>query len=1431
MTKHALITLAAISYLTLFTPVSARANECMTLWKERNEIFQSYGYCFGTQLGKGYFGNEGCFTKSPSLSGHDKKVVKQLRAKEAHLRCKAQLKSWSVAKLRAHDGANVQRSKQLTQSKPEAGQDSIAVEKNLSLLGFNPGVADGVFDQQTAAAINAFQIQYDLPTMNTLPPEQLILLEALANAKSPNRASEPDTGDTTRTQANDLVATSASRLQSQSGPVRNPNASHVQNSVLPDLKFRTLKGRAVVVEHPYGSEAGSEMDNWNWHVWMLVNLPVLVPQLLEMNDEFAVNYANLILSDLEKRDFQNNTGLNAEVFVPREQYDVLPTGKNASTSYATQILRKNLRRLSNHSSNFLKESLDEFTRDSFLSELRALLASKVAQIQPTIPLPILQIYGLTLGEYDFENHRFPIEFITAGNNNNARNPSYTHISSFAHAAFREARVSTFSDLQEFPLFLPIEPANAKALVEKLAQYRGDENRRMYLGAYGELKSVSGELNGSGNRNSLKIRFNTEISHLEVSVDPEFNEIIHTIVPEKVTAADTDAMASLATGRTTHLYGLEYLVGSLSDRFPDMAQSNDLLQTMLNHRINLEQANLKHYGLAPNQIQRFVRDEVRQGLRQPNSDDLQKYRAYLSGLRGGKPGDTIIVPTSAWVRAPNDSGKTIEPGQPLDLLSRGLAGVTKSFGRKLSDNYNHLSLIRGGRMAAEPGTILMSAGSIPSNKERERSIPVIFSVRVGKSQANAPLTLAKPLRTDAHNGFSGGSTPFSGARYDWEIEGHIVLELTKAPELITLDGGRNDRAIVFSVTPQEIVLVDKDQELRFPMAEETSTQSALQPSVRTPDKVYFDAETADLLVARHMPDALTDAEIRRMLLARWHFENSFGNIDDTPAWGRFFEFGQDKPDQTSINSLVDAFRKWTLARAASLPEEFHLNLPHLNLAQKGLAKFGPTLINPNIPSIYLQSCRSRIRTFQIGKHGVDHQVEMIRNACNYIEQAIALPQSTLYLGRLDNLFPEPRNRNIASIEYNGMSRFGTVGPRASCQRRHPVGRDNYCLGMQKEIVSERFIGDEFVLDDVLVLDKYVSVPETVTRSENRKNADTRITFRVKDIIRSNDLIEPPFKVAATNVDKFLVEQNIRDTASINDLEKPFPPAVPMNLFQLELVSAEYFDQKSEEVFGALDLIENAPQPDPALLTPVKRKQIAPADAPYGADVVGLQLGMTFDEADQIIRSHMDVGLILIADRAWSSFEAFGDIQPYSSGRLYESEDEKEVIIIFDDAPSASNIIMGLTRHVVFDKGKVKPGQIIRSLVKKYGPPDQNQNSAQYWGEYNSSCAPSYSTFSNKSIWRNADGSETDWDMFKLGKTSGVATPGRTEANEVKYGDDCSHGLMATFDATTGPDWDHLTFRLFDKASYRTHFIQSKIMIEEGVPLSDAEDAGEDIDLKL
>ncbi len=80
--------LAALLFL-LISPLPASAGDvCDDLWFSRNQVFDSNGYCFGSNLGKAVFDNTGCSTKSPVLSASDQAYVAWIKGREKDWGCR-----------------------------------------------------------------------------------------------------------------------------------------------------------------------------------------------------------------------------------------------------------------------------------------------------------------------------------------------------------------------------------------------------------------------------------------------------------------------------------------------------------------------------------------------------------------------------------------------------------------------------------------------------------------------------------------------------------------------------------------------------------------------------------------------------------------------------------------------------------------------------------------------------------------------------------------------------------------------------------------------------------------------------------------------------------------------------------------------------------------------------------------------------------------------------------------------------------------------------------------------------------------------------------------------------------------------------------------------------------------------------------------------
>ena len=69
-------------------PAAKPQATCDSLWFQRNLIFHRNGYCFGGKRGQEVFGNDGCHTKSPTLSADETTQMNQIKAAEKELGCR-----------------------------------------------------------------------------------------------------------------------------------------------------------------------------------------------------------------------------------------------------------------------------------------------------------------------------------------------------------------------------------------------------------------------------------------------------------------------------------------------------------------------------------------------------------------------------------------------------------------------------------------------------------------------------------------------------------------------------------------------------------------------------------------------------------------------------------------------------------------------------------------------------------------------------------------------------------------------------------------------------------------------------------------------------------------------------------------------------------------------------------------------------------------------------------------------------------------------------------------------------------------------------------------------------------------------------------------------------------------------------------------------
>lgn len=782
-------------------------------------------------------------------------------------------------------------------------------------------------------------------------------------------------------------------------------------------------------------------------------------------------------------------------------------------------------------------------------------------------------------------------------------------------------------------------------------------------------------------------------------------------------------------------------------------------------------------------------------------------------------------------------------------------------------------------------MLVALGYAPGQLVRpdldERELGDNFDPRflMGSGKQRVPVLVLANLLKAYQPGISSDRLEKLYGRKSWSypIEMELRIEQT---ELVAVDSQRE----AFLLHAQPLALRALSIDASASLYEQTYQIAALDPGqtstalldVTPPsvEKMPFSAEVVDLLITKFLPETVDDAMIARMMLARWHYENSFNGESEEPQWGRFFVEGKPKPDAEQRAELAPRFKEWTQRRADAMSSALMVVFPYARTNEPGPLKLGVGLeSNSSALSIQLNSCRSDARSTLRNKPALAQTHE---DACTFLENAGTIPGREIYIGTagssVQDLFLSRRARKVQP----NVSLYGAgIGPRWVCGAAMH-GPDPYCRAMLKELGSKGdLVGQASELDDVLVTDKEVYMPDNRPGVMALSSSETivELDVEVSGVRRVEQLPTHPLIAAYEAYDSFSRQVGLEPQGG-NWATRFDEDTVPLFLFDARVKEARVVNGKTHETMAKLELRQPR-QPDPGLLKFVEPERVAAPAEPYGPDVVGLRLGMSFGEADRIIRKHMKVGRSLVADRAWQTKAAIGKIDPYTSGRLYESHDGTEMIVIFDEPPASPNIVLGIVRQLNFTKGEVAPAAIYVELEKKYGTPNgpNPSGSGQLWFEETSKennlpgayCGPSHNASNLYGIWRDpnagpddpapaapvygediaAGGPEALQEYFHKQQEYMAALKKRQQDHrrysrhipglDCRGCDDplrtaeCPAGLAATFDVRGSNEWDQLVIQVFDYRNYAQQFSESNRLIEKGQ--GDVGTRDVDIDVKL
>lgn len=154
-------------------------------------------------------------------------------------------------------------------------------------------------------------------------------------------------------------------------------------------------------------------------------------------------------------------------------------------------------------------------------------------------------------------------------------------------------------------------------------------------------------------------------------------------------------------------------------------------------------------------------------------------------------------------------------------------------------------------------------------------------------------------------------------------------------------------------------------------------------------------------------------------------------------------------------------------------------------------------------------------------------------------------------------------------------------------------------------------------------------------------------------------------------------------------------------------------------------------------------------PYGPDLNGVKLGMSFEEAERVIRENMKVDRVLEGKRSTNA----ADVAPLTSGRLFIAEGGHDMIAIIDEPPAAKGRVLAAWRRLTFPPGVVALDDLLERLKQKYGPPSGNQTlrigvPASWYGLAGGDCRGVYQSGPNRALaefwtgYQTGSGAKTD-----------------------------------------------------------------------------------------
>ncbi len=524
------------------------------------------------------------------------------------------------------------------------------------------------------------------------------------------------------------------------------------------------------------------------------------------------------------------------------------------------------------------------------------------------------------------------------------------------------------------------------------------------------------------------------------------------------------------------------------------------------------------------------------------------------------------------------------------------------------------------------------------------------------------------------------------------------------EPLKISGGSDSSALVLNVTPQRIKLFRDEDTVAFDealemqsltkMAKEPKPMAAI-PKVVQPDEgtIEFAPQMMLPLIAKQYPGFLDNERyLDQLMVMRWQFEN-VGMFDVEISQTRFFKRGsQSMPDEAERRELAPRFKEWSLVWARSFPDRFAVRFEWFDFKN-----FLPD--SPPGPAIFGGS-----RASMGGEMGGKPAMEGPPSWLSY----------DLKHGRI-----EPK---LSTKETAAWVKVFSIAPQDVLLEREFVipdaeGNRYKMMGATQQAVSGITLAAKAEpIFPIMRFDKEIWLPENAQLASATKKPHIEVTMEVGKLEIVDKRPPHPWTEGWVYFDDRGADEEWRDKSIKSYHENSTGDDGQYAIIEVTLKSARLVDPKTGKTLLPLVLKDYRkvmiPGKDGKVGMKTEKKPSEDADATFDKEIVGVHLGMSFEKAEAAIRQHMDVGRVLLADRSEQVGTALGEIEPYTSGRLFVSKDGEEYVAIFDEPPAAEKKVLGmwLRRHV--SKAERISEELKNAFIGKYGKPSVEIEATSY-----------------------------------------------------------------------------------------------------------------------